>query len=71
MDNLVSEIEIPTEDDAFIVKVGDTVYDDLTGFNVKVLKLTNTDGIIGIWLESDWLGGGRHPWEISWKNENE
>lgn len=55
----------------FIIQVGDTIFDDLTGKNAKVIKLTQEDHLIGIWLENDWLGGGRHPWEVSRKKEDE
>lgn len=56
-------------------QVGDIVYDDLTKTNQKVIgveiKTGVCDGVayhgqvIGYWLEHPWLGGGRHPWEVS------
>lgn len=55
------------------IKVGDTIWDDLQSKPAKIARITNsgpTDAI-GIWLEDDsWLGGGRHPWEISEVNTN-
>jgi hypothetical protein len=53
--------------------VGDTVHDMLTQSQAKVVGLSYEEGktpkgtSIGcwaIWLENDYLGGGRHPWEI-------
>lgn len=47
-------------------KVGDLVYDDLTGKIVKLLEI-NVDKYnkIGYKVDSDWLEGLRHPWEIT------
>lgn len=48
------------------LKVGDIVHDDLTNCEVTVIKITkDKNGNIGIWLDHDYLDGGRHPWEIS------
>ena len=57
------------------LSVGDTVYDDLTGTPAKVVRINIGDGehlplvddrgTIGIWLDNDYFGGGRHPWEVS------
>ena len=50
--------------DAF--EVGDWVHDDLTGANVQLLRISSDpNGNIGYWINSDYLEGGRHPWEIS------
>lgn len=57
--------------------VGDLVFDDLTGKVVKVIGISFSDGYtngdlvnekfrtIGYWIDSPYLSGGRHPWEIS------
>lgn len=46
---------------------GDIVWDTLTGQNVKLLRIEHDGKSVspGCWVESDYLGGGRHPWEIS------
>jgi hypothetical protein len=60
-------------------KVGDTVIDDLTSTLCKVVGIEWADGktvgsdgrhynhygCLGIWIDSPWVDGGRHPWEIS------
>jgi hypothetical protein len=60
-------------------KVGDYVVDDLTLRVCKIAgiewaegksvahdgRIVNHMGSIGIWLDNDYLDGGRHPWEIS------
>lgn len=46
-------------------KVGDTVQDDLTGKKAKIVRFTFGQNTIGVWLNNDLHGGGRHPWEIS------
>jgi hypothetical protein len=60
-------------------KVGDTVIDDLTSTLCKVVGIEWADGktigsdgrhykhygCLGIWIDSPWADGGRHPWEIS------
>ena len=55
--------------------VGDIIYDDLTKGKVKVKGIkyeegnfggkTTSMGCWGIWIDSDYLDGVRHPWEIS------
>lgn len=59
--------KIPTIDESFEIKIGDEVYDDLTSKKAKIIKITeDNNSNIGIWLEDEsYLGGGRHPWEIS------
>lgn len=50
------------------LRVGDTVWDDLTGTKAKVTRIsvsTSEPQTVGIWLDSEYLDGGRHPWEIS------
>lgn len=48
------------------VEPGETVRDDLTGRNARILRVDFDEfGNAAIWLESDYLGGGRFPWEIS------
>jgi hypothetical protein len=47
-------------------EAGDELWDDLTGANAKVLRVAVDDyGNVGYWLDNDYLGGGRHPWEVS------
>lgn len=61
-------------------KVGDTVIDDLTLTVCKVTgvqyahgrvgcgghkQFAKYNGSIAIWLDNEYLDGGRHPWEIS------
>ena len=47
-------------------EVGETVWDDLTKKNCVILmKEWDEHGNLGYWLESEWLDGGRFPWEIS------
>ena len=47
-------------------QVGDIVKDDLTGKTQKVLKVIKDDnGNVCIQLDNDYLGGLRHPWEVS------
>lgn len=49
-----------------VVKVGDLVKDDLTRTVCTVVKVeTSPNGSVGIWLDNDYLGGGRHPWEVT------
>ena len=56
--------------------VGERVRDDLTrelhiviGISYKNghcdSKITNCHHCWGIWIDSDYLGGGRHPWELT------
>jgi hypothetical protein len=60
----------------FEFKVGDVVHDDLTGHEAIVIGVSYENGTVnhrlaeaihtvGYWLNNDYLGGGRHPWEIS------
>lgn len=60
-------------------KVGDVVQDDLTLTLAKVVGIEWADGqvrdsknrkvkyygCVAIWLDNDYLDGGRHPWEVS------
>jgi len=58
-------------------KVDDIVYDDLTNQMVKVLGVEYRDGVrskrhrrvschcVSYWVDSKYLGGGRHPWELT------
>lgn len=58
-----------------ILGVGDECIDDLTRERHKIVGVTVTIGTIngtryagptvGYWLDSDYLGGGRYPWEVS------
>jgi hypothetical protein len=46
--------------------VGDIVYDDLTNEAVEVTKVVVDErGNIGYFVSSEYLQGGRHPWEIT------
>lgn len=46
--------------------VGERVWDDLLDCHAKIVRIdTDQHGNTGIWLDNDYLGGGRHPWEIS------
>jgi len=62
----------------FPFNVGEEVYDDLTQKICKVIGLSyeigRTDpdhpgvssiGCWGIWIDSPWVDGGRHPWEVT------
>jgi hypothetical protein len=59
--------------------VGEIVYDDLTGKDVVLMNVTfGENNTIGYWVNSDYLEGGRHPWELTkinwqerWKKEQE
>lgn len=45
--------------------VRDTVWDDLTMTQAKVVRIEVNEGqTCGIWLDNEY-DGGRHPWEIS------
>ena len=46
-------------------KVGDKVLDELTGKIVTIRSINIENGNIGYWVDSEYLGGGRHPWELS------
>lgn len=56
--------------------VGDTVHDDLTGKEAVVVGIEYRNGVKdgdnqnhfhcwAIWLGNDYVGGGRHPWEVT------
>lgn len=60
------------------IPVGTKVKDDLTGEVVTIIGVTYQDGTqglepgahrvtsaIGYWVNHEWAGGGRHPWEIT------
>lgn len=63
----------------FTWKVGDKVVDDLTSTVATVVGVEwamgrvpsassdfiNYMGSMAVWLDNEWLDGGRHPWEIS------
>ncbi len=54
------------------LKPGDTVYDTLMRTNCKVLSIEKDEyGNRGIWVDSEWLDGGRFPWEIDPPVESE
>ena len=58
-------------------KVGDVVIDDLTGRKVTIIGVSYEDGkksssdkrsashTVGYWVDNDYMGGGRHPWELT------
>ena len=47
-------------------KVGDYAWDDLTKCIVEILKVdVDKNGNIGYFVNSDYLNGGRHPWELT------
>jgi hypothetical protein len=47
-------------------KIGEQVHDDLTSKDVVVLNVTlGNNKTVGYWVNSDYLEGGRHPWELS------
>ena len=57
--------------------IDEKVWDDLTHKYAKIIGIGFEDGYtkgnkfrsacacIGYWLDNDYLGGGRHPWEIT------
>lgn len=50
------------------LRVGEEVWDDLTATKARVLRIEtdeHTEHTVGIWLDNDYVGGGRHPWEIT------
>ena len=50
--------------------VGDIVYDDLTEEDVTITRVVvDANGSVGYFVSNDYLGGGRHPWEISGLDE--
>ena len=51
-------------------KVGQIVRDDLTGKTVTIERINiSTNGSVGLWVSSEYLDGGRHPWEVTTKEE--
>lgn len=60
----------------FRFDVGDKVMDGLTGKTTTIIGVSYSNGYvngnrnvsylraIGYWIDSDYLGGGRHPWEV-------
>ena len=47
-------------------EAGDIVWDDLLRVNAVIVRVDfDQHGNVGYWLNNDYLGGGRHPWEIS------
>jgi len=60
-------------------KIGDTVVDDLTMTLAKIQGIEWSEGkvidskgrrqhysgCVVLWLDNDYLDGGRHPWEVS------
>lgn len=63
----MKKYKIYEENTYFEIQVDDEIHDDLTSKRTKIVKITeDNNGNIGIWLEDEsYLGGGRHPWEIS------
>jgi hypothetical protein len=61
----------------FEFSIGDLVWDDLTRAVVKILGVEYKNGkrnrqakrtachTIAYWVDNRYLGGGRHPWELS------
>ena len=60
----------------FEFEIGEEVFDDLTGKKVSVIGLTYQTGrkygemtdhldCIAYWVNHKYLGGGRHPWELT------
>lgn len=46
--------------------IGHVVHDDLDARDAIILNITFDDkGNVGYWVDSDYLDGGRHPWELS------
>jgi len=53
-----------------IFKVGQIVKDDLTGKVVTIERINvDTKGNVGLWVSSEYLDGGRHPWEVTTEEE--
>lgn len=64
-------MEIVTE-----FNVGEQIWDDLTHQYATIIGIEFKHGkrhgeyatahsTVGYWVDNDYLGGGRHPWEIS------
>lgn len=49
-------------------EAGEEVLDTLTGKRHRIVKIDKADFIKsfvdGIWIDSDYLDGGRYPWEV-------
>lgn len=57
--------------------IGERVFDDLTSKAVTIIGITYSEGYIngnlfsyqaknvGYWVNDNYLGNGRHPWELS------
>ena len=56
-------------------RIGDSVFDDLTGEETTVVDVwEDPDGNLSVQVDSDYLDGLRHPWELTpveGLNENE
>lgn len=53
-----------------IFKIGQRVKDDLTGKIVTIERINiSTNGSVGLWVSSEYLDGGRHPWEVTTEEE--
>lgn len=51
-------------------KIGQVVRDDLTGKTVTIERINiDTKGNVGLWVSSEYLDGGRHPWEVTTEEE--
>jgi hypothetical protein len=51
-------------------KIGQVVRDDLTGKTVTIERINiSTNGSVGLWVSSEYLDGGRHPWEVTTEEE--
>jgi hypothetical protein len=51
-------------------KIGQIVRDDLTGKTVTIERINiDTRGNVGLWVSSEYLDGGRHPWEVTTEEE--
>lgn len=46
-------------------EVGEVVFDDLTCKLCIIRRISESKNAIGYWLNSNYLGGGRHPWELT------
>lgn len=67
----MTTLSIQTWDDnneKWTLSVGDEILDDLTGKNHKVIRLEKDEkGRVGVFIDSNYLDGGRHVWEITRK----
>jgi len=47
-------------------KLNEIVHDDLTNTKAIIIKIeTSQNNIVGYFIDNDYLGGGRHPWELT------